>query len=220
MEISNLVAADRALGKHLSQCQWNSRLIGLQEFNDREPGEKIYRGDNENPDLFLQQLAESVPDQIQLPLISYFRGIGFCIDIEDVQTLQVPLSNVEGTRHYEVEYANYAFTWTICIIGHGAASIHEIGLPLHRYLYQNPIFNIPYRLFHDKQEGRAVVFRLPATVIEPITIPFVDATPQKSTLKQIYAAIASYKIKVPMIWMEQVTPVVEEIELMPIISRS
>jgi len=220
MEISNLVAADRALGKHISQCEWNSRLQGLQDFNTRPIKEKIYRGDNEDPERFLKNLASSVPESVKLPIISYFRGIGFTLDMEEFQIFKVPLSNVEGTRHYNVEYANYTFTWNVSIIGHGAASIHEIGLPLHRYFHENPLFNIPYNLIYDIPENRAVKFNLPATIKEPRNIPFDDSTPKKDNITQVYAASASFEIKVPMIWMEQVTPVIEEIEFMAMIVKN
>ncbi len=217
VEISNLIAADRAFGAHIGACPWKSRLTALQDFNTRPIKEKIYRGDNDDPERFLKHLAKSLPANFKLPIVSYFRGVGFSLNMEDGLVFKKRLSNVEDSRHYDFEYGNYTFNYNVCIVGHGAASIHEVGLPLHRYLEKNKTFNIPYRLFRDEQANRAVKFNLPATISEPKNIPFDDATPKKENITQVYAANASYEVNVPMIWGEQVEPEFLDVEFMPMV---
>ncbi len=217
-EISNLVACDRALGKHLADCEWSSRLKDLADFNDRPTAEKIFRGDNEDIELFLQKLAKSIPTQVKLPIIGYFRGIGLTIDMEDPEPFSVNLETTNGQRAYNIEYANYTFNYNVCIIGHGAASIHEIGLPLHRYFHLNPVFNCKYRLFYDSEENRAAKFNLPALIMEPRNIGFDDVTPKKDNITQIFAANAAYSVKIPMIWADQVAPDDTEVEFLSIIA--
>lgn len=132
MEISNPVAVDRALGKHIGNCPWQSRLTTLQEFNTRAIKEKIYYGDNDTAEKVLQNLAKSIPEDLRLPIVGYFRALDIIMDTTDGQVAKVKLSNIEGTRHYDVEYSNYIFRYSVMIIGFGSASIHEVGLPLHQ----------------------------------------------------------------------------------------
>ncbi len=218
MEISNIVAVDRAFGKHIGNCPWNSRLEDLQEFNNREIKGKIYRGDNTDPESFLRQLAKSIPDPVKLPFVSYFRGLDIRIDHDESHGVSVSLKSQDGLRQYDVEYYNYEFDYHVCIIGHGAYSIHEIGLPLHHYIAKNKTFDVGYRLFYDEAEDRCALFHLPVTIKRTRSVSFVDITPKKENITQIYAANASYQLKVPMIFAEMVAPVDVEVELMPIIS--
>ncbi len=219
VEISNPVAVDRALGKHIGNCPWQSRLAGLQEFNTRSTEQKIYYGENGDPEAFLEHLAGSVPDSVQLPLVSFFRGLDFSIDSEETGSSRFSLSNTEDTRHYDIDYTNYCFIYHVSVIGHGSASLHEVAMPLHHYLASNPVLNVPYRLFHDKMANRAVKFNMPATIKNPWHIEFKDITPKKDNITQVYAISAALEVKVPMIWMEQVTPIVEDIVFMPMIVR-
>jgi hypothetical protein len=217
VEISNPVAVDRALGKHLGNCPWQSRLVGLQEFNNRLVEKKIYYGESEKPESFLENLAASLPENLQLPVVSFFRELDFAQDQDETGVSSFSLSNTEDTRHYEIEYTNYLFKYSITVIGHGSASLHEVAIPLHHYLAKNPVVNVPYRLFHDKIENRAVKFNLPATIKNPWQVAFKDVTPRKDNLTQVFAINGRFEVKVPMIWMEQVTPIVEDIVFMPMI---
>lgn len=216
-EISNPVAADRALGKHIGSCPWQSRLINLQEFTSRSIKDKVYYGNNDSPELFLQNLAKSLPANLRLPVIGYFRELDFWMDTTDTKAYEFSLSNTEGTRHYDLEYANYYFRYAIMIAGHGSSTIHEVAIPLHRHLCNNPGFNVPYRLFYDKSENRAVKFNLPASIKDPSSVYFRDITPRKDNITQVYAVVGYFAVKIPMIWMDQVSPIEEEIEFMPMI---
>jgi len=220
-EIGNLIAVDRSLGKHIAACTWSSRLISLTDFNTRSADDKIFRGENEDPEKFLKRLAESLPDKVQLPLINYHRDVGFGINMEDpLPTNDFELTTVDGKRKYEGQNASYVFTFTIGIIGHSASDIHEIGLPLHRYFHENPVFNIPYKLLHNEEADRAVKMNMPATVLEPRNIPFDSTSPVKDHMKQLYSATASFEIKVPVLYMKEIPVENENVDLKPLILKN
>lgn len=220
-EISNLIAADRALGKHISECVWKSRLSDLQEFNTRAIDKKIYRGDNEDPERFLKLLAKTEDTAIQLPLIGYFREVGFGVEPEDPSPdIRSILTNIEGTRGFDIEITNYAFSYSVLVVGHGAASVHEVGIPIHRYFQNHQYFRIPYRILTDEAANKAVKFSLYGRIKEPSAVMFDDATPIKENIKQIYAAKGLFEVTIPLIWGEEIAPVVEEIQFMPMIATS
>lgn len=93
MEITNIEAFDRAFGKHLNDCPWASRLKDLQDFNTASAKERIYRGDNEDIEAFLKNVAKSTSDEIKLPIVSYWRDPDMPVHTEDFQIISHQLKN-------------------------------------------------------------------------------------------------------------------------------
>ena len=93
MEITNKEAFDRAFGKYLNDCPWQSRLKDLQDFNSATAKERIYRGDNEDPEAFLKEIAKTASEKIKLPIVSYFRDSDTPVNMEDFKPITAQLKN-------------------------------------------------------------------------------------------------------------------------------
>lgn len=223
MEISNLMACDRAFGRHINECPWESRLLSLRDdFNHRPASERIYRGENEDSDAFLTLLARSADDGgIRLPVVGYFRdlGFGFASSGKPIEGL---LPGPGNERRYKVRYAHYLLNYRIVIAAHSRAEVHEVALPLHYYLFRNGTLKTHHLFFRDgdglEQESRPLGFSLPMTIINPGETVFRDTTSDSESVVRIYSAAAEYRLKAPVFFMNRVEPLKEEIEFMEMLA--
>ncbi|MBU2648777.1 hypothetical protein KKI24_28980 [bacterium] len=103
MEISNNVAFDRAFGKHLHTCPWASRHKDLQDFNVATSKQRIYRGENEDPDMFLINVAKSAKDAVTLPIVGYFRSPDVPVNMEDFMPITAELLNKLSFDVWDIE---------------------------------------------------------------------------------------------------------------------
>jgi hypothetical protein len=93
MEITNIEAFDRAFGKHVHDCPWESRIDDLQDFNSADSNERIYRAENEDAETFLKNIAKKAKDEIKLPIVGYFRDPDVPVNMEDFKPIIAQLKN-------------------------------------------------------------------------------------------------------------------------------
>lgn len=220
-DITELQAVDFALGAVLSNS-FNALAANGPEnykaFLGRPIREKVFRAEHEDAGALVRKIANAEKGEGAaagsdgqrppvLPVIAYFRKPGFSNGDEQARVLNKIAWNESLSASLRISMLPVSLEYSMTFAAWDKPTLDKMQLAWYAFVAgrRNSRFIVP-------SLNGGEILEIPASLLDPKTIMFIDSSPEKSEVGRIYSVSTEFTINTQVVTGDAVT-VPDEIEI-------